>query len=117
MNKFPMLKNFPIFNSNKLYTIAWFNVIVILIVSVIYREDTTFLIKHLIRMMIWRISQTSTWFNYQKNAFYIQYFNGLDWSLLVKHLDYEDIHNSWLYCFTNPLEIAKAKHVSQFLED
>ena len=45
---------------------------------------------------------------------------------------YEDIHNSWLYCFTNPLEIgsrvssavcthtaddAKAKHVSQFLED
>ena len=33
-------------------------------------------------------------------------FNGLDWSLLVKHLDYEDIHNSWLYCFTNPLEIG-----------
>ena len=42
---------------------------------------------------------------------------------------YEDMHNPWLYCFTNPLEIgtrvllshcqpyAKAKHVSQFLED
>ena len=34
------------------------------------------------------------------------WFNGLDWSLLVKHLDYEDIHNSWLYCFTNPLELG-----------
>ena len=30
-------------------------------------------------------------------------FNGLDWSLLVKHLEFEDIHNSWLYCFTNGL--------------
>ena len=43
------------------------------------------------------------------------------------------IHNSWYYCFTNPLDIgtcvslshrqpyvcddAKAKHVSQYLED
>ena len=24
-------------------------------------------------------------------------FNGLNWSLLVKHLEFEDIHNSWLY--------------------
>jgi len=31
-------------------------------------------------------------------------FNGLDWSFLVKHLEFEGIHNSWLYCFTNPLE-------------
>ena len=51
-------------------------------------------------------------------------FNGLDWSLLVKHLVIKDIHNSWLYCFTNPLELgtrsaddAKAKHVSQVQED
>ena len=48
----------------------------------------------------------------------------------------KDIHNSWLYCFTNPLELgtrfrfrivsrmfehtaddAKAKHVSQVQED
>ena len=28
-------------------------------------------------------------------------FNGLDWSLSVKHLEFEDTHNSWLYCFTN----------------
>ena len=27
-------------------------------------------------------------------------FNGLDWSLLMKHLEFEDIHNSWSYCFT-----------------
>ena len=33
-------------------------------------------------------------------------FNGLDWSLLVKNLDFEDMHNPWLYCFTNPLEIG-----------
>ena len=26
-----------------------------------------------------------------------EHFNGLDWSLLVKHLVIEDIHNSWLY--------------------
>ena len=43
---------------------------------------------------------------------------------------FEDIHNSWLYCFTNPLELgtrvehttqtaddAKVKHVSQVQED
>ena len=46
---------------------------------------------------------------------------------------FEDIHNSWLYCFTNPLELGtrvslshsqryvsddtKAKHVSQVRED
>ena len=24
----------------------------------------------------------------------------------MKHLDYEDIHSSWLYCFTNPVEIG-----------
>ena len=48
-------------------------------------------------------------------------FNGLDWSLLVKHLELEDKHNSWLYCSTNPFELetrvtaddAKAKHMSQ----
>ena len=62
------------------------------------------------------------------------HFNGLDWSLLVIHLVIEDIHNSWLYCFTNPLELgtrvscpkyvstytaddAEAKHVSQVQED
>ena len=33
-------------------------------------------------------------------------FNGLDWSFLVNHLEFEDIHNSWLYCFTNPLELG-----------
>ena len=32
--------------------------------------------------------------------------NGLDWSLLVKHLVIGDIHNSWLYCFTNPIELG-----------
>ena len=32
-------------------------------------------------------------------------FNGLDWSLLVKHLAIKDIHNPWLFCFTNPLEL------------
>ena len=69
-----------------------------------------------------------------KHFVFIQ-FNGLDWSLLVKHLVIKDIHNSWLYCFTNPLELgtrvslshrqplthsaddAKAKHVSQVQED
>jgi len=30
------------------------------------------------------------------------HFNDLNWSLLVKHLVIEDVHNSWLYCFTNP---------------
>ena len=40
--------------------------------------------------------------------------NGLDWSLLVKHLVNKDTHNSWLNCFTNPMaDDAKAKHVSQ----
>ena len=34
-------------------------------------------------------------------SFFKNQFNGLDWSLLVKHLDYEDMHNPWLYCFTN----------------
>ena len=33
-------------------------------------------------------------------------FNGLDWSLLVKHLEFEDVHNSWLYCFINPVELG-----------
>ena len=28
-------------------------------------------------------------------------FNGLDWSLLVKHLDYEDIIKSCVYLHTN----------------
>ena len=37
---------------------------------------------------------------------HVYQFNGLDWSLLVKHLVIEDIHNSWLYCFTNPLELG-----------
>ena len=41
-------------------------------------------------------------------------------------IKFEDIHNSWLYCFTNPLELgirvsvshrAKAKHVSQVQEN
>ena len=27
------------------------------------------------------------------------------WDVLT-HIRYEDIHNSWLYCFTNPLEIG-----------
>ena len=34
----------------------------------------------------------------------IKFHNGLDRSLLVKHLEFEDMHNSWLYCFTYPLE-------------
>ena len=33
------------------------------------------------------------------NFRYLQ-FNGLDWRLLVKHLDYEDMHNPWLYIFS-----------------
>ena len=46
--------------------------------------------------------------------------------VLSQVINYEDIHNSWLYCFTSPLEIGTrvslshhqpAKHVSQFLED
>ena len=37
-----------------------------------------------------------------------QQFNGLDWSLLVKHLEFEDGHNSWLYWFTNPLEFPSS---------
>ena len=37
---------------------------------------------------------------------YPKHFNGLDWSLLVKHLVIKDIHNSWLYCFTSPLELG-----------
>ena len=41
------------------------------------------------------------------------HFNGLDWSLLVKHLAIEDIHNSWLYCFTNPFKLAKFKRISE----
>ena len=40
-------------------------------------------------------------------------FNGLDWSLLVKHLEFEEVHNSWLYTAND----AKAKHVSQAQED
>ena len=36
----------------------------------------------------------------------LNHFNGLDWSLLVKHLVIEDMHNSWLNCFTNPLELG-----------
>ena len=54
----------------------------------------------------------------------VSQFNGLNWSLLVKHLEFEDMHNSWLYCFTNPLELgtrvsllALAKHVSKVQED
>ena len=53
----------------------------------------------------------------------------------MKYNTLEDIHNFWLYCFTNPLELgtrvslshrqplshsaddAKAKHVSQVQED
>ena len=34
------------------------------------------------------------------------HFNGLDRSLLVKHLVIEGIHNSWLHCFTNSLELG-----------
>ena len=30
---------------------------------------------------------------------------------------FEDMHNSWLYCFTIPLELGKAKHVSQVQEE
>jgi len=33
------------------------------------------------------------------------HFNDLNWNLLVKHLVIEDIHNSWLYCFTNPFKL------------
>ena len=40
-------------------------------------------------------------------------FNGLDRSLLVKHLVIEDIHNSWFYCFTNPLELGTRVSLSQ----
>ena len=42
-------------------------------------------------------------------------FNGLDWSLLVKHLDYEYIHNSWLYCFTISLESETRVPISRGL--
>ena len=38
------------------------------------------------------------------------HFNGRDWNLLAKHLVIEDIHNSWLYCFTNPLEFGTHVH-------
>ena len=31
------------------------------------------------------------------------HFNGLDWSLLVKHPVIEDVHNFWLYRFTSEL--------------
>ena len=55
--------------------------------------------------------------------------------VMYKNKVIKDIHNSWLYCFTNPLELgtrvslshrqpnvlvaddAKAKHVSQVQED
>jgi len=33
-------------------------------------------------------------------------FNGLECSLLVKHVIIEDMHGSGLYCFTNPLELG-----------
>ena len=36
----------------------------------------------------------------------INRFNGLDRSLLVKHLVIKDVHNSWLYCFTNTVELG-----------
>ena len=70
-----------------------------------------------------------------KKIFFSQlHFNGLDWSLLVKHLEIGDIHNSWLYCYTNTFELGtrvllshcptthmgdetKAKHVSQVQEE
>ena len=43
---------------------------------------------------------------------FVNYFNGLDWSLLVKHLVIEDVRNSWLYCFTDPLELGTRVSVS-----
>ena len=57
----------------------------------------------------------------------------LDYYGLNTSYEMKDIHNSWLYCFTNPPELgtrvslshrqpnvaddAKAKHVSQVQED
>ena len=57
----------------------------------------------------------------------------IEYAIFTNSEFFEDIHNSWLYCFTNPLELgtrfafasslthkaddAKAKHVSQVQED
>ena len=35
----------------------------------------------------------------------------------VMTIKLENMHNSWLYCFTNPLDNAKVKHMSQVQED
>ena len=31
----------------------------------------------------------------------------------MKHLNFEDIHNSWLYCFTDPLELGTRVSLSE----
>ena len=59
----------------------------------------------------WSLKTTQ---NKKENNKYYQ-FNGLDWSLLVKHLEFEDKHNSWLYCFTNRLKLGLVKQYNQEL--
>ena len=38
-------------------------------------------------------------------------FDGPDWNFLVKHV-IEDIHDSWLHCSTNPLELGTCVSLS-----
>ena len=47
----------------------------------------------------------------------VNHFNGLDRSLLVKHLVIEDIYNSWLYCITNPFELWTCVSLSQIVSN
>ena len=66
--------------------------------------------KRNVKYYFWHLSNNNVLMSHEmlfKNwTVYTFYFSRLDWSLLVKHLAIEDIHNSWLYCFTNPLELG-----------
>ena len=46
----------------------------------------------------------------------LQKLNELFSTLEIKHSVYliEDIHNSWLYCFTNPLELGTRVSLSHY---
>ena len=62
-------------------------------------------IKKQIRKDIYRIILMQTLF--KRNSYKNNQFNGLDWSLLVKHLVIKDIHNSWLYCVPSSRGLVK----------
>ena len=65
------------------------------------------------RVCVFRVKTRNTWIVKQNQ----ERFNGLNWSLLVKHLVIEDVHNSWLSCFTNPLEFGTRVSLSHRIQE